>query len=383
MWFRNPLPSRKPASTRAPGRRPPARLAVEALDDRAVPATLSIGDTSIVEGDAGTRMASLTVNLSGPVHPPVKVSYSTANGSALAGSDYQALTGTLTFNKGQTSRTIQVPVMGDVLGEPDEMFTVNLRNARRATIADGQGVVTILTDEPVMRIEGASASEGNADSSAMTFKVTLSVPPAQPVSVNFATADGGATAGSDYVAANGTLNFAPGETEKLITVMVNGDQTLEFNESFQVNLSNLSGAMLATNSASGMILNDDPGSFVTIDDQYVWEYGGVMAFTVTLSQASAETVTIDFNTVDVWATAGWDYEYNSGTLTFAPGELTKTILVNLYDDYDYEGDEYFSIALNVTSGNALVQPGGGTGWIYDDEYYYDPGWGYYDPGYYW
>ncbi|HKB04754.1 MAG TPA: Calx-beta domain-containing protein, partial [Gemmataceae bacterium] len=315
MWFRNPLPSRKSASNRTTVRRPPARLALEALDEKAVPATLSIGDTSIVEGDSGTQMAALRVTLSGPVHPPVKVSYSTANGSALAGSDYQALTGTLTFNKGQTVRTILVPVMGDVLGEPDETFTVNLRNARRATIADGQGVVTILTDEPVMRIEGASASEGDAGSTAMTFKVTLSVPPSDPVSVDFTTADSGAAAGSDYVATNGTLNFAPGETEKLITVMVNGDQTLEFDESFRVNLSNVSGAQLATSSASGMIMNDDPGSFVTIDDQYVWEYGGVMAFTVTLSQASTETVTIDFNTVDGWATAGWDYGYNSGTLT--------------------------------------------------------------------
>jgi Calx-beta domain len=382
MWFRNPLQSRKPASTRTTGRRPPVRLAVQALDDKIVPATLSIGDTSIVEGDAGTRMAALTVNLSGPVHPPVKVSYSTANGSALAGSDYQALTGTLTFNKGQTVKTIQIPVMGDLIGEPDETFTVNLRNARRATIMDGQGVVTILTDEPVMRIEGASASEGNDGSTAMTFKVTLSVPPSDPVTVNFATADSGATAGSDYTAANGTLNFAKGETEKLITVMVNGDQTLEFDESFRVNLSNASGAMLATSSASGMILNDDPGSFVTIDDQYVWEYGGVMAFTVSLSQASADTVTIEFSTVDWWATAGLDYEYNSGTLTFAPGELTKTIYVNIFDDYDSEGDENFSIALNVTSGNALVQPSGGTGWIYDDDYY-DPGWGYYDPYYGW
>ena len=377
MWFRNPLHSRKPASTRTTGRRPPARLAVEALDDRAVPATLSIGDTSIVEGDAGTQMATLRVTLSGPVHPPVKVSYSTANGSALAGSDYQALSGTLTFNKGQTVKTIQVPVMGDLIGEPDETFTVNLRNPRRATIADGQGVVTILTNEPVMRIEGASATEGDSGSTAMTFKVTLSAPWSGPVTVDFATADNGATAGSDYAAANGTLTFAPGETEKLITVMVNGDQTLEFDEYFRVNLSNVNGAMVAASSASGAILNDDDGPIVTIDDQYAWEtYGTVMAFTVSLSEASAETVTIDFATLDVWAWAGWDYGYNSGTLTFAPGELTKTIYVDVYDDYDYEGDEYFSVALNVTSGNALVQPSGGTGWIYDDDYYYDP-------GYYW
>ncbi|HKB03035.1 MAG TPA: Calx-beta domain-containing protein [Gemmataceae bacterium] len=490
MWFRNLFGLRNPSPTRTPGRRP-ARLAVEELGDKIVPATMSISDTSVWEGDSGTQMAALGVTLSGPVNPPVTVNYSTASGSAFPGSDYTTTSGTLTFRKGETYKTIYVPVIGDLVGEPTESFTVNLRNARHATIADGQGVVTvqdndtritigdvtqaegnsgttafnfnvnlstprnvpvtvayttaggsaaagsdfesasgtvtfdpgetdqpitinvmgdrdgewdeyfyvnlssptnaligdsqavgtIVNDEPIMNIESVSVTEGDDGTSAAVFKVTLSAPATDPVTVDFTTADNDASAGSDYAAMNDTLTFGSGDSEKLITVMVNGDQTLEWNESFRVDLSNVHGALLVTPSASGVILNDD-GPIVTIDDQYAWEtYGTVMAFTVTLSEPSADTVTIDFNTVDGWATAGWDYGYNSGTLTFLPGELTKTIYVDIYDDYDYEGDEYFSISLNVTSGNAIVQPGGGTGWIYDDDYYYDPGWGYYDPWY--
>jgi Calx-beta domain len=492
MWFRKLFDSRKPNSIRTSGRRS-ARLAVEELGDKIVPATMSIGDTTLMEGDSGTQMAALSVTLSGPINPPVWVNYSTAAGSALAGSDFQAVSGQLTFRKGETYKTIYVPVVGDLVGEPTETFTVNLQNARHATIKDGQGEVTvqdndtritigdvtkaegnsgttafsfnvnlstprnvpvtvafntangsatagsdfesgsgtvtfapgdtdkpitinvmgdrngewdenfyvnlsaptnallgdyqavgtIVNDEPIMNIESVSATEGDSGTTAAVFKVTLNAPSSDPVTVDFATADSDASAGSDYASANGTLTFGPGDTEKLITVMVNGDETLEWTESFRVNLSNVNGALLPTSSAWGTIVNDD-GPIVTIDDQYAWEYGGVMAFTVTLSEPSADTVTIDFNTVDVYATAGWDYGYNFGTLTFAPGELTKTIYVDVYDDYDSEGDEYFSISLNVTSGNALVQPSGGTGWIYDDDYYYyDPGY-YYDPywGYY-
>jgi len=98
-------------------------LAVESLEDRLVPATLAVGDATLIEGNAGTTNALVTVRLSGTSNPPVSVNYSTANGTALAGSDYQAASGTLTFKKGETSKTILVPVIGDRLHEPDETFS--------------------------------------------------------------------------------------------------------------------------------------------------------------------------------------------------------------------------------------------------------------------
>jgi hypothetical protein len=146
-------------------RRPAAcRLAVEALEDRLVPATLTISDVTIIEGDAGTPNALVTVTLSAPTNPPVTVDYGTADGTALAGSDYQAVSGTLTFDKGQTSRSILVPVTGDRLVRPDETLFVNLRNATRNDRRRSRGGHRRerRPAPPTVSVNDVSAAEGNS-----------------------------------------------------------------------------------------------------------------------------------------------------------------------------------------------------------------------------
>ena len=110
---------------------------------------VNIGDASVTEGHTGTRSASFTVTLSPASSQPVTVSYSTANGSAAAGSDYQSASGTVTFAAGQTAKTISVLVNGDRTGELNETFLVNVGLAAgNAVIGDAQGVGTIVDDEP-------------------------------------------------------------------------------------------------------------------------------------------------------------------------------------------------------------------------------------------
>src|SRR5262245_22853815 len=165
MWFRTLLDALKPKRSRPLRRAPldwrPARLAVETLEDRSVPATLSVSDLTFVEGNAGTQNALVTVTLSAPSTQTVRVNYATAAGTAPAGSDYQAVSGRLEFARGVTRQTILVPVFGDGVREPSETVFVNLRNASHATIADGQGVLTIQEDDTVIRIGDQSATEGN------------------------------------------------------------------------------------------------------------------------------------------------------------------------------------------------------------------------------
>jgi hypothetical protein len=202
------------------------------------PRFLSITDASVTEGDGGTTTAVFTVTLSAASGRVVSVTYATADGTATAGTDYIGANGILVFAPGQTSRTLTVTVLGDTLDEPDETFTVNLSNAVNAAIADGQGVGTILDDdpEPTLSISDTSVTEGNAGPVSAVFTVTLSAASGRVVSVTYATADGTATAGTDYIGANGILVFAPGQTSRTLTVTVNGDTLDEPDETFTVNL---------------------------------------------------------------------------------------------------------------------------------------------------
>src|SRR5262245_32240995 len=119
-WLRILFDSRKTPAAR----RHVYQCSYETLEDRLVPATLSITDATLVEGNAGTTNAVVTVKLTGTSNPNVSVNYRTASGSASAGSDYQSVSGTLTFNKNQNSRTILIPVIGDSIPESSETFFV-------------------------------------------------------------------------------------------------------------------------------------------------------------------------------------------------------------------------------------------------------------------
>ena len=227
--------------------------------------TVSVGNASKAEGSSGTSNLAFTVNLSKASTTPVTVQYATSNGTATAGQDYVAASGTVTFAAGETSKTVNVVVNGDATVEPDETLTLTLSSPSGATLATSSATGTITNDDvaptlPTASIGNASKAEGNSGTSNMTFTVTLSKASTTPVTVQYATANGTATAGQDYVAASGTITFAAGETSKTVNVVVNGDATSESDETFTVTLSNPSGITIATAVATGTITNDDTSS---------------------------------------------------------------------------------------------------------------------------
>src|SRR5262249_14679074 len=126
-----------------------------------------------------------------------------------------------------TSQPIAVPVPGDRLGENDESFFVNLDSPTVATIGDGQGVGTILDDEPRITIPDMSGTEGNTGATNFVFTVSLSAGYDQTVTVHYSTANGAATAGSDYTTTSGTVTFLAGQTSHTVTVAVTGDRVPE------------------------------------------------------------------------------------------------------------------------------------------------------------
>ena len=249
------------------GAREPEGLAVDAATPPAPPSRISIGDVRMAEGNAGQTAFRFTVSLDRAQSAPVTVDFATADGTATAPSDYAAGQGTVTFAPGETAKTVTVQVNGDTTVEPDETFNVNVANAAgNAAIADAQGVGTIVNDDqPVVvppsriSINDVRMAEGNAGQTAFRFTVSLDQAQATPVTADFATANGTATAPSDYARTSGAVTFAPGETAETVTVLVKGDRTKEPDETFAVNLSSATAnATIIDGHGVGTIVNDDP-----------------------------------------------------------------------------------------------------------------------------
>ncbi len=334
--------------------------------------SLRINDASKAEGNAGTTAFTFTVTLSSPRVSNVTVNYATVNGSATAGSDYTAVSGTVTFTPGQTSKTVTVNVLGNTTVEPNETFVVNLSGAVGATIADGQGVGTILNDDgPLLRISDVTATEGNVGSKNFVFTVTLSPAAVSNVTVNCVTANGTATTPSDYTAVNIPLTFTPGQTSKTCTVPVVGNTVVEPNETFFVNLSTVTGpATIFDGQGLGTILNDD-GPLLSINNVTLTE-GNVgnknFNFTVTLSPAAAGNVTVTCVPTNGTAAAGSDYTAVNVPLTFTPGQISKTCTVPVVGDAVVEPNETFFVNLTNAVGATIVDPDfRGIGTILNDD----------------
>ena len=213
---------------------------------------------------------------------------------------------------------------------------------------------------------------GVAATESARFTVSLSVPSGQPVTVVYATSDVTAAAGADYAPTSGTLTFAPGETQKIVSVAVLSDEQAENDETFLVSLSSADNATLADAQAVGTIL-DGGGQpqlpTVSIGDATVTE-GGVQstqaALDVTLSEASPDPVTVGFATSAGTAQSGSDFVATSGVVTFAPGVTRQTIVVGVIGDATAEQTETFRVVLSDPAGATLTDASG-TVTILDDD----------------
>ncbi|MFN5515095.1 MAG: Calx-beta domain-containing protein [Cyanobacteriota bacterium] len=221
------------------------------LLDRAV---FSINDVPFQEGGAAQ---SFTVTAIDPITSAATatVNYATANGTAIAGFDYTAQNGVLTFGTGTNTRTISIPITDDTLYEPtNETFSVNLSNASsNAAISDGFGLGTIIDNDLAvgLSVRDSQVLEGNSGNTSLIFQVDLSGASGQTVTVNYTVIDGSATtADNDYAVASGTLSFNPGRTANTIAITVKGDTKTELNETLTLTLSNAVGAGITKNTAT-------------------------------------------------------------------------------------------------------------------------------------
>lgn len=335
-------------------------------DDAGPSPTLMIGNQWIAEGNAGTKTANFTVQLSQVAATDVSFSVATSNGTASAGSDYTGLNvSNQVIPAGQLRKTVAVTISGDTSSERDENFTVNLSNVTGATLGRGQALGTIGNDDNVsavkISVSDVYVQEHNSGTQEATFYVSLSQAAASTVTFDIKTEDSSASAGSDYVAkALVGQTIAAGQTSKTFTVTVNGDTTPEDEEHFIVTLANVStNAALQYADPHGVasIPNDD--AILSIGDASIVEGDSgttSMAFPVTLSAPVDGQVQFHFLTCDGTATvAGGDYwATGDAFFTYFPGgATTMMVYVTVNGDFDLEDDETFCVNLKDVSGAQL------------------------------
>ena len=336
------------------------QVALGTIEDNDDPPMVSIADAPAAgEGDT----LAFAVSLTAASGHDVEVGYRTVDGSAVAGVDYAANRGVLTLAAGTREGTVEVAALEDSVDEPDEDLAVRLTRASNATLGrdSGRGVIVDNDDPAELHVADAVGVEGTE----ITFHFVLLEPSAQRVEVTYATADGTALAGSDYVAANGTLVLAPFDQTATVTVALPDDSIVEEDETFTLALSSPINATLSRDAATGTVTDDDGTPVLSIAGGS-GEEGATVEFEVTRRGSNSRAATVDYATADGTAVAGADYEALAGTLTFAAGEASVTVPVRLLDDAVDEPDETFELTLSDAV-DANIAVGAAEGTIIDTD----------------
>ncbi len=340
--------------------------------------TVSVNDVSITEGSGSSKTLAFTITQS--ARGKSRVSFTTVRDVAKAPADFLVKTGSVRFAGSKLTKTVSVTIVGDALDEPDETFFLELTGATGAIIDDGTGVGTIEDNDlpPVVQVPSTlSVPEGqNGDTTVATIDVSLSEPSGQQVMVDWVTADGtGAVVGSDYGAGSGTLQFAPGETDKAILISVIGDLLAETDETFTVTISSPQNADLGNATQTVTIVDNDPlptgvPVFDVLDVQTREGASGItnLSFTVTRSDDTANAVTVHYAVSNGTGFTPSDYTVVSatGTLSFAASQINMTVDVTVLGDRLLEQDETLYLTLTDPSSGA-IDDGQGSGTIVNDD----------------
>ena len=320
--------------------------------------TLRFATTSFNSFEVDTNATVLVIRVGGAAGT-VTVDFATSNGTATAGLDYVATNGTLTFAPGRTNSYFFITLLPDALTEGGETANLTLSNPTGgALLSDGNAVLSIF-DRPVpLRFAPTNtfySPEGNTNVSVFVLREGDAD---RKVTVDFATSDGTATAGLDYIATNGTLTFGPGQTNSSFSVTLLADALTEGNEIVYLFLSNPTGGATVNQPVATLIIAEAPppaaGIGFNTPNFTVSESGGSAQLSVTRGGATSTTVTVHYETQDGLARAGSDYTAQAGTLTFGPNETLKTISIPILDDDLPEGDETFTLILSNPTGGAQL-----------------------------
>ncbi len=308
-------------------------------------------DTTAYTVTEDTGPASITVTLSAESGKSVTVTYTASDGTATTSEDYNAVSDTLTFDPGDTAQTFDVSIIADLKDESDETVNLALNIAGNSNITNpSTATLTIVDDdEPPDVYFRTSDYDATEASGLATIDVLLSAESGNIVTVTYSSSDGTATTDTDYSAVSGTLTFTLGSTSQTFDVPITDDTKDEADETVNLALTDAGNSNIASPSTATLTISDDDAALVNISD--VTEAEGNSGttnatFTVTLSNESVFTVTVDYATTSDTATAGEDYTAANGALTFTPGITTQLLTVQVLGDTLDENDETFTVDLD-------------------------------------
>ncbi len=321
-------------------------------------ATIAINSpAAATEGNGIT----FTVTLTGSVQNEFTIDYITQDNSAEEPGDYTAIeTTTLTFGAARSaSQTFTVTTINDTETEPQETFFANLQNLSTGgqnitnTVFQGTGTIND-NDQATLTVSNPTINENGTS---VSFSVSLTGTVKNEISIDYATANNNALAGSDYLATNGTLYFGSSNTSpQTVTVNIVNNAVIEPAESFYLNFTNLTvnGQNVVMPDAQGeCTINDDDSAVLTISDRTVNESAGTASLTVSLSGNVQNNFTVQYSTANNTAVQPADYtQISATTLTFGGANSnTQTVTVTINNDNLVEADENMYVNLSGLSAN--------------------------------
>ncbi|MBI3880988.1 MAG: aggregation factor core protein MAFp3, isoform C, partial [Verrucomicrobia bacterium] len=324
---------------------------------------ISFSSAAYSVSEAGV-FATITVIRTNGTAGIVSVNFATGNGSALAGADYTATNGVLVFPDGVTIAQFAVLITNDFLVEGNETVNLTLGNvAGGASLGDQPAaVLTIVDDDFYGAFQfSTNAFVANESAGAATITVLRVGGSAGTVSVNYATAPGTATVGSDFTLTNGVLVFTNGVTSQSFNVPLFNDNVGEPDETVLLSLSGpAGGATLGGPVAATLTIVDDDSSPALSSGSYtVNEAAGVAVITVLRLGTTNNALSVDYYLTNGTATAGLDYTNVTGTINWAPGDNSpKTFNIPIINDVAIEGNETVKIILTNPQGGSgtLAEP---------------------------
>ncbi len=342
--------------------------------------SLFVSRPILTEGDSGTREAQFEFSLSRPASGSLSIDYMTVDGSAAAGEDYTAASGTVDFEAGQRTRSVPVEILGDTTPEDTEIFTLAV-TAPEGIAQTSFGAAQILDDEsdsPILSLAGSSVIEGTSsrDPNYLQWTLTLDRPATSDVTVGYRLLSGTGQAGSDAYDFNSgnSVTFAAGETSQTVRFRVDADEMNEPDEAMVLEAFAVSGAALAGGApvlrATGWILDDDggdtPSLFVSRPLLVEGDDGTQTAgFELSLSRPAPEAFSIDYETLPGSAVEGQDFERAEGTIDFAQGQTVSAVSVIVNGDTAIEASEMFT--LDLSNPTAVEEISLGSATILDDD----------------